>query len=98
LPHNTQHFSSWQTEKRLKAALSGDRASEDLFETRPPLASGDIFLYPRAFPIRRPERLSPQVSPVFPIKPGFEDLWSVADKVVNDERTALSLDDGLHAR
>lgn len=82
----------------LRTPFSGYRTSDDDFPSRRALASGDIFLYPRAFPIRRPVRLSPQVSPVFPKKPGFEDLRSVADKVVNDERKALSLDDGLHPR
>jgi hypothetical protein len=82
----------------LTAPFSGYRTSDEYFPASRALARGDIFLYPRAFPIRRPVRLLPQVSPVFPIKPGFEDLRSVADKVVNDERKALSLDDGLHAR
>ncbi|WP_221928297.1 hypothetical protein, partial [Pseudomonas amygdali] len=62
------------------------------------LVRRDIFLYYRAFLIRRLVRLPPQVSPVFPIKTGFDNLRSVAKKVVNHERQALSLDDGLHPR
>jgi hypothetical protein len=34
----------------------------------------------------------------FSEKPGFEHLQSLQKKVVNDERKALSLPDGLHAR
>lgn len=50
------------------------------YEVSSLLAIRDICLYHRAFPIRRPVRLSPQVSPVFPIKPGFEYLRSVAKR------------------
>jgi hypothetical protein len=60
------------------------------------LVRRDIFLYYRAFLIRRPVRPPPQVSPVLSIKTGFDNLRSVAEKVVNHERQALSLDDGLH--
>lgn len=68
------------------------------YKSKQPLVRRDIFLYYRAFLIRRLARLSPLISPVFPIKPGFDMLRSVAKKVVNHERQALSLDDGLHPR
>lgn len=55
----------------LRTPLSGYRMSDHTFPLRRALASGDIFLYPRAFPIRRPVRLSPQVSPVFPKNPAL---------------------------
>jgi hypothetical protein len=76
------HSGLGQEQKSASASQSAEHFPKfsETPEVSSLLAIRDICLYHRAFPIRRPVRLSPQVSPVFPIKPGFEYLRSVAKR------------------